>query len=231
MRGFQAPLRPQPARATRLSSVRPFAPRPPSNLRAAPAKVPDPAALAARPAPTWSIYPESLPSPDALDGVRLKEERVTPRMPVQRYPYISSDPPETRDSEVYGIYETDDDGDAEDPCLYVGQTLATRMGNRFVEHATNDAGQPWHIGGGNDYSGNLDTWPYVPSRLEELKGVTRFETTAAEQWWYQDKGGGAELYNPNQVMLNATFNNYKDIDDNYDHTNIGVAANWKPTDD
>lgn len=184
----------------------------------------------------WSIHPESLPgeSAETADEVRRKEERIPgPGTPVQRYPYIGSDPPERKASEVYGIYETDDDGDAEDPCLYVGQTVATRMGDRFIEHATKDVGQPWHIntGGGNDYSGGLDTWPYVPSRLEELKDVTRFETTAAEQWWYQSKGGQADLYNPNQIMLNATFHNYKDIGDNYDNKNIGVAAAWEPTDD
>jgi hypothetical protein len=149
---------------------------------------------------------------------------------VRRYPYISSDPPAEEDSLIYGIYNAPiEDGD--EP-IYVGQTTWARSGTRFLEHVNNDKGAPWYQA---DISGDLDTWPYHPANIERLKEVTRFEVTAAEQYWYEAKGGKDDLYNrsggdANQPMTKATFEKYKTIKGNYRPLRISLSDNWEPTD-
>jgi hypothetical protein len=166
-------------------------------------------------------------------GIDFVDRGMQPGPVVQRYLYINTDPPAEKDSLIYGIWPTPiNHGD--EP-IYVGQTSLDRAGSRFVEHARDDAGAPWHKDVCDYSSDDADDWPYLPRTLENLKDVTRFEVTAAEQWWYEDKGGKQALYNrsggdANQPMKRATFYNYKGIGGNYDHNKIGVSSSWKPTD-
>jgi hypothetical protein len=141
-----------------------------------------------------------------------------------RYPYINSDPPERQDAIIYGIYQQNRLGKL--TLVYVGQTTDTRIGTRFVEHVDNDVGAPWY---GMAITSNERNWAYVPRTFESLKNVTKFETTAAEQWWYEKYlKAGANLLNANTPMRKATFNSYKTISGNYDAANIGVADSWAP---
>lgn len=143
---------------------------------------------------------------------------------IQKYPYINSDPPERKDAEIYGIFKQDKGVCKE--CVYVGQTTKDRWFKRFQEHVVNDTWAPWHT---NKYQGAENTWPYNTIRLEELKDVTRFEVTAAEQWWIENKGKNSKLLNNINAMTKATFNTYKNISDNYAPKNIQVSESWTPS--
>jgi hypothetical protein len=143
----------------------------------------------------------------------------------QRYQYINSSPPSTKDSIIYGIYNMT--SGTLGNCIYVGQTIGDRAGTRFIEHVKNDSDMPWY---GKDYSSNdSDDWPYVPLTLEALKDVTKFEVTAAEQWWIEDKSKTTTLKNKINAMTKDTFNQYKVITNNYDYNKISVSATWKPS--
>ena len=148
---------------------------------------------------------------------------------MQRYEYINSNPPKRKDSEIYGIY-TMNKGTVKD-CIYVGQTTAERWFERFWEHATYDSWAPWHISKCGGYSqSNKEDWPYYPVQIEKLKDVTKFEVTAAEQWWIEDKRKrGAKLLNHVNAMTRQAFDNYKIISGNYNPNNIGVAKSWTPS--
>ncbi|MCO6358490.1 hypothetical protein [Roseivirga pacifica] len=164
--------------------------------------------------------------PETAAQRKLKES-INEGKVAQRYPYIGSTPPERKDAQIYGIFEMNNGvlGD----CIYVGQTTDVRAGDRFVEHVQNDNWAPWFDNGVNDYRSNNDgDWPYVPRELEGLKDVTKFEVTAAEQWWIDHKGGKDNLQNRVNALTRVAFDFYKNINGNYDHTNIGVNANWHP---
>lgn len=145
---------------------------------------------------------------------------------VQRYPYINSSPPDTDEAQIYGIFKATN---MKKP-IYVGQTTWARAGDRWVEHTDDDNWAPWHKDnvGGYNWS-DESTWPYVPRTLEHLVDVTKFEVTAAEQWWWEQKGA-RNLWNRQQPMTNATFHKYKSIPNNYDNKKIQVGKTWEPTD-
>lgn len=144
---------------------------------------------------------------------------------IQQYPYINSDPPGTKDALIYGIFKMNNG--VEGDCVYVGQTTMARAGDRFVEHVQEDDWAPWY---GGDYSSeDTDDWPYVPRKLEGLKDVTRFEVTAAEQWWIEHEQATKKLDNRINAMTKATFEKYKTIPGNYDYTKIDVGKTWKPS--
>jgi hypothetical protein len=150
--------------------------------------------------------------------------------PVQKYDTIKSDPPTRKDSMIYG-YKTVN-GSAAAPALYVGQALSGRDGQRFREHVLDpkESDRPWNLNNNKtlDYTGNIETWPYVPAALQKMN-ATKFETTAAEQWWYENEGG-TSLYNKQQPMKKDTFDAYKTITGNYDPEQIFIGKTWKPLD-
>jgi hypothetical protein len=127
---------------------------------------------------------------------------------IQRYPYINSDPPDRKDAQIYGIYQTNKG--IIDNLLYIGQTTDDRAGIRFIEHVTNDKHAPWYYQNGIDYTVEEKKWPFVPRQLDRLKNVTKFETTAAEQSWMEHYGGTGKLkYNYNNAMTKKLFINIK----------------------
>lgn len=149
---------------------------------------------------------------------------------VQRYQYINSDPPSRKDAQIYGIYKNPESSNPNPK--YVGQTTIDRAGARFLEHVKEDEGTPWY---GMTITSDDSDWAYVPRQLEFLGNVTKFEVTAAEQYWFQNYGGKSSLIStsggtPNQPMLKDTFNYYKTIKNNYDAKNIQLGNSWKPTD-
>jgi len=145
---------------------------------------------------------------------------------VQLYPTI--DDYGRDDSVIYVIYDT-----ATTEVLYVGQTTAAREFERFQEHTRDDGWGPWHIHAtmaGIDYTLDRSTWPYDYEVVENLKNVTKFETTVAEQWWMEHhKTKGCNLLNDSTPCLLSNFNK-RSIDPNlYDPKNIGVLASYKPS--
>lgn len=136
---------------------------------------------------------------------------------IQRWGDLGSD--EDIDSEIYGIWDMN-----AGTIIYVGQ--ARNSGTRFTQHVNQDAAYPWY-----KMNWSQHPLPYQYEVLEKLKECTELEITAAEEWWWEKKGGleGA-LVNKNQPLKKATFNRYKSTDTwRDDGKRIGLGGqNWSP---
>ena len=142
---------------------------------------------------------------------------------VQRYPTL--DDSGRKDAMIYCISTND-----LTEIIYVGQTTDARAGDRFLEHVKNDGWAPWWVHKPNVYGDDESKWPYRVRTLEALKNVTKFETTAAEQWWLEKylKEGKKLLNDATACSLDCFLKRSVDSD-LYDPKNIGVAASWKPS--
>lgn len=149
---------------------------------------------------------------------------------LQRYPTIDDGGRE--DAVIYVIYKNNGKTDGSN-VLYVGQTTAKREFQRFQEHASNDAWAPWYIhatAAGLDYTVDRAKWPYDYHVVENLKDVTKFETTVAEQWWleyYLKKG--TTLLNDSTPCTIENFNKRSGNPALYDPKKWPELKNWKPS--
>lgn len=149
---------------------------------------------------------------------------------IQRYP--TQNGITRRDAVIYIIYVNNGATNGSN-ILYVGQTTKDREFERFQEHTRDDTWAPWYIHStpaGLDYSGGPATWPYDYAVVEDLKDVTKFETTVAEQWWmehYLKKG--LPLLNDSTPCTIGNFNKRSVNPSLYDHKRIGVGAGYKPS--
>lgn len=174
-----------------------------------------------------------------IEQPRIQQESVAdaltqvvqpPGEALQRYPTIDDGGRE--DAVIYVIYKNNGKTDGSN-VLYVGQTTAKREFQRFQEHASNDAWAPWYIHAtatGLDYTVDRAKWPYDYRVIENLKDVTKFETTVAEQWWleyYLKKG--MTLLNDSTPCTIENFNKRSGIAALYDPTRIGVDKSYKPS--
>ena len=118
---------------------------------------------------------------------------------IQRHHNLSFDDTTKTDSYIYGIYKK-----TTGAIVYVGQTCEqVGLAKRFQQHlsAPSDQGYPWYGTNGSSYSIKI---------LEYLENVTKFDTTASEQFWWEHHGGlNGDLLNKNQPLLKDTFNYYK----------------------
>ncbi|MDH3603794.1 MAG: DUF4157 domain-containing protein [Candidatus Tectomicrobia bacterium] len=142
---------------------------------------------------------------------------------VQRYP--DQDGTDRKDALIYAITTND-----QKEIIYVGQTTDQRAGDRFLEHVKKDSWAPWWVDKPNVYGDDETTWPFRVHALENLKNVTKFETTVAEQWWleFQLKEGHTLLNDSTPCSL-ANFNKRSGNASLYDPNNIGVSISWKPS--
>ena len=89
---------------------------------------------------------------------------------------------DTYKGQIYGIYVNNNGYDniqARD-CIYVGKTCQEYVGDRFIQHVSNDQGAPWY-NKKYDYN-NYKIWPYVPFQIEAFNNWTRFDIAVAEQY-------------------------------------------------
>ena len=144
--------------------------------------------------------------------------------PIQRYPTI--DGAGRMDALIYAITTND-----QKKIIYVGQTTDKRAGDRFVEHATRDKWAPWYYGYDNYYDeADESKWPYRVHSLENLKDVTKFETTVAEQWWLEKlMKDGHKLLNDSTPCSVESFEKRAPDNSLYNPKNIQVSPVWKPS--
>lgn len=149
---------------------------------------------------------------------------------LQRYPSIDDDGRE--EAVIYVIYKNNGKTDGSN-ILYVGQTTKGREFQRFYEHTTNDAWAPWYIHAtqaGLVYGDDRKQWPFDYEIVENLKDVTKFETTVAEQWWLEHYiKKGTKLLNDSTPCTVENFNKRSGKANLYNPKNIGVDWSYKPS--
>lgn len=149
---------------------------------------------------------------------------------LQRYPSIDDDGRE--EAVIYVIYKNNGKTDGSN-ILYVGQTTKDRAFQRFYEHTTNDGWAPWYIHAtqaGLVYGDDRDQWPFDYNIVENLKDVTKFETTVAEQWWLEHYiKKGTKLLNDSTPCTIESFNKRSGNANLYNPKNIGVDWSYKPS--
>lgn len=170
-------------------------------------------------------------SPESA-GLAHRQDNISIRPSVvQRYPYLKDAGREA--SQIYGIYQQVNET-VGDTALYVGQTTIRRAGERWQEHVKLDDWAPWYASTGKEY---LDVpekrWPYVPREIWHLPGdadtgVTKMETTAAEQYCYEAL---TPAWNREAPLLKATFLKYKNQQNPvvYKASNAHLMAGWTPS--
>lgn len=142
---------------------------------------------------------------------------------VQRYPYQNNT--NLKDALIYAITTND-----LNEVIYVGQTTNERRGSRFIEHVNNDNWAPWWVNNGHVYGDDKSKWPYRWYPLEELKQVTKFETTVAEQWWLEKyMKENYQLWNHATPCTIQNFNKRSNNPDLYNPKKIDVDPNWVPS--
>lgn len=138
----------------------------------------------------------------------------------QRYPNLDGT---TRvDALIYTINER-----ATGKVIYVGQTTKDRDWARWYEHITLDTWAPWHIGRNHYDTLPRAQWAFDRYVAEELKDVTKFETTVAEQYWMEHYHG--KLWNDSTPCSAANFAKRSKNPALYDPKRIGLDASWKPS--
>lgn len=117
-------------------------------------------------------------------------------------------------------------------CLYVGKTIVKDVGDRFIQHTTEDFSKPWHIDNcskGAYKSSNDDYWEYVPRQLWKLQSVTMFDVAAAEQYYLQEAiKAGANLRNRINALSREKYDEFKKNKDVFKTRK--EYGTWKPKD-
>jgi hypothetical protein len=161
---------------------------------------------------------------------QLKPAVSTASAVIQRYPKL--DGSKRKDALIYVIYKNNGKS-IQSQIRYVGQTMARREYQRFYEHVTGDKWAPWYIHAtkkGLDYSGDMADWPYRYGVVEDLKDVTKFETTVAEQWWMEHYlKRGLPLLNDSTPCTLSNFKKRSRHKKLYNPKNISVPTSYKPT--
>jgi hypothetical protein len=171
---------------------------------------------------TQTVQRRAAPTHNPSGSGRSAEARNVSGV-VQRYPTL--DDSGRKDAMIYCISTND-----LTEIIYVGQTTDARAGDRFLEHVKNDGWAPWWVHKPNVYGDDESKWPYRVRTLEALKNVTKFETTAAEQWWLEKYlKEGKKLLNDATACSLDCFQKRSVDSDLYDPKNIGVASSWKPS--
>ncbi|WP_168769385.1 hypothetical protein [Yoonia sediminilitoris] len=138
----------------------------------------------------------------------------------QRYPNL--DGTDRKDALIYSINER-----ASGEVIYVGQTTADRDWERWREHITLDTWAPWYVDYNHYDTLPRDQWAYDRFVLEELKDVTKFETTVAEQYWMEQHHGN--LWNDSTPCSAENFAKRSVNPALYDPARIGLTSSWKPS--
>lgn len=111
--------------------------------------------------------------------------------------------PERDDYTIYRLIEN-----ASRKSVYIGVVLTRLYRKRFFRHYTDDVRSPWHSHQwpADIYQGPSEHWPYRPEIIEQLKGFTRLEALAAQQyWWEKYCGMDGALKNSQQPLSRSHF--------------------------
>lgn len=142
---------------------------------------------------------------------------------LQRYPNLNG--AGTQDALIYTIIDRKTNS-----VIYVGQTTRDREWARFVEHVNNDSWAPWYRDYNHYDTDPYEKWRYVYKVEWKLSGVTKFETTVAEQWVMEAyKRRGAKLLNDSTPCSPDNYAKRSAYPALYNRHKLGIKASWKPT--